>query len=792
MNLQKKVISLPISNQQKKFTQQINSIVENYFITKNEKLVSYPSEKIKVVEIENPFELGKLTALRFIEWVIANPNGVISLPTGKTPEYFLKFLKYYKKNWHDPLIQKELKNLGINTTDFPDTRNLKFIQIDEFFPINPKQENSFNHYLKTYYFPLLNLKPENIHTINPYELPFIKNKNIDLDQLFFDTKKIDLTLFTREPKNDLEKMQKQVLEEINKYCEDYEQKIRDLGGIGFFLGGIGPDGHIAFNMQGSPFNSKTRLIQLNYPSSAASASDLGGMRVARDKTAITIGLDTIAYNKNATIIIIAAGEAKTEPVINAIEKPANSEYPASILQSHPNSRFYITKDIANKLQSREIENIKQIIDNSNQNPSFNIINEIIINLALQQKKKILDLTLTDFSKNEKAKLISPYIKKNLSVILEKVQKELISKINNGLEIPHGKQILHTSPHHDDIILSYLPTVKEYLNKNANEIIYLTSGFNSVSNHYIKNLIKKADDVFMKKYHEDIFSKTKEEILNLYKKAYLENNIEEESILETILFLQNLRDICNFKNKKELKTWIKSFFKEYLNKQYAGQKDIPLIQIIKGAIRESESSRKWAILGLENQSVHHLRLPFYTGDFFNPIPGDKDVNKILEYLDWNKPDIITVAFDPEGSGPDTHFKVLQALAQSLRNYQNEKKPEIIGYRNIWFKFAPSQANIFVPVSQESLDELEKIFLNCFSSQKNAEFPSPYYDGPFSGLAQKIQIEQFENLKILLGKDFFENNPDPRLKKAKGFVFLKSMNLDEFLTHATELEKRVVKI
>ena len=75
------------------------SEVEKYFVNKSQtSKTRFESEKIQIVEVENPFELGKLTALRFLEWVLANPEGVIALPTGKTPEYFLKFLKYYKKN----------------------------------------------------------------------------------------------------------------------------------------------------------------------------------------------------------------------------------------------------------------------------------------------------------------------------------------------------------------------------------------------------------------------------------------------------------------------------------------------------------------------------------------------------------------------------------------------------------------------------------------------------------------------------------------------------------------------
>jgi glucosamine-6-phosphate deaminase len=81
----------------------------------------------------------------------------------------------------------------------------------------------------------------------------------------------------------LEKLQQESLFRIDNWCTGYEKKIRALGGIGFFLGGIGPDGHIAFNTRGSDHNSATRLTATNFETQAASAGDLGGIEVSRTR-----------------------------------------------------------------------------------------------------------------------------------------------------------------------------------------------------------------------------------------------------------------------------------------------------------------------------------------------------------------------------------------------------------------------------------------------------------------------------------------------------------------------------
>ena len=103
-----------------------------------------------------------------------------------------------------------------------------------------------------------------------------------------------------------------------QWCQDFEEKVRHLGGIGFFLGGIGPDGHIGFNVRGSDHHSTTRLTETNYETQAASATDLGGIEVARKRLVITIGLGTIAFNPKVTALIIAAGEAKAPIVASSI------------------------------------------------------------------------------------------------------------------------------------------------------------------------------------------------------------------------------------------------------------------------------------------------------------------------------------------------------------------------------------------------------------------------------------------------------------------------------------------
>ncbi|MDP2039477.1 MAG: glucosamine-6-phosphate deaminase, partial [Ignavibacteria bacterium] len=232
---------------------------------------------------------------------------------------------------------------------------------------------------------------------------------------------------------------------------------------------------------------------------------------------------------------------------------------------------------------------------------------------------------------------------------------------------------------------------------------------------------------------------------------------------------------------------------YFQTQYPGKKDISYVQKLKGMLREFEEELIWGYYGFTTKDVSHLRLGFYQGNVFTENPEtQRDVLPVLNLLRKINPTIITVALDPEGSGPDTHYKVLQAISEAIKLYGKEKdisKLKVWGYRNVWYRFHPAEANIYVPVSLNSMAIMENTFMNSYGSQKDASFPSWEYDGPFSRLTQKIQVDQYQKICTCIGKNYFVNNQIPRARAAHGMLFLKELSVEEFYQHSIELKKQV---
>ena len=761
------------------------SQVENCFFERSN--LADPTTPIPHIVVNNVPDLGLLTALRFLEWTADNPQGVISLPTGKTPEYFIKWTQHILANWNNAKTEKFRKENGLVISEKPDLSQLRFVQIDEFYPIDPQHHNSMINYVQKFYVDGFGLDSKNGLLINCAEIP--RPSGYLLSDIFpnFIT---DLSLRHREPKSDIEKRQKKAIFSVDQWCSEYENRIQELGGIGFFLGGIGPDGHIAFNVRGSDHNSTTRILETNFETQAASAADLGGIEISRNRLALTIGLSTITSNPDVTAIIFAAGEAKAGIVKDSLESNPDINYPATVLQRVSGSRFYLTKGAAVLLDDMQISPATWTPVHTER---------AVVQLCKKLNKFGHHLTLEDLT-NDPVTAAIPNLN---GATLDTVLDSLKGKIKKLASLPNNKAILHTAPHHDDILLGYSPLVTHLVRpaKNKNYFAIMTSGFTSVTNSYISSILKKslellqAGKIQMTEY-QDFFKKgfqlKKGKDVYHYLDKVSAQNFDGQIRGLCHRIVRSVVSIYKIKSKKELAEKIGQIL-EYLSSCYDGEKNPPDIQRLKGMLREFEEELAWAHYGIRMEDIHHLRLGFYTGDIFSEIPErGRDVEPILNLIKQTNPDIITLALDPEGSGPDTHYKVLQAIAEAIRIWGKEKDlsdVRIWGYRNVWYRFDPAEANLMFPVSLNSMAVLRDTFMTCYLSQKEASFPSYELDGPFCDLTQKIWVEQHATMELALGKDFWYQNEHPHLRATHGLVFLKEMAVADFLSRARSLEESV---
>ncbi len=198
---------------------------------------------------------------------------VLGLPTGSSP------LGMYRE-----LIR--LKRDKVLSFEHVITFNM-----DEYVGLPRDHKESYHSFMWQNFFSHVDIKPENVHILNGNA------------------------------------------EDLEQECADYEAAIRRVGGIDLFLGGIGPDGHIAFNEPGSSLSSRTRQKTLTTDTVIANSRFFDNDVNKVPKTALTVGVGTILDARE--VLIIVNGHNKARALRHAVEEPINHIWTISALQMHP-------------------------------------------------------------------------------------------------------------------------------------------------------------------------------------------------------------------------------------------------------------------------------------------------------------------------------------------------------------------------------------------------------------------------------------------------------------------------
>ena len=223
---------------------------------------------------------------------------VLGLPTGSTP------LSTYK----------EIINLyKAGKVSF---ENVITFNMDEYVGIHEDHPESYHYFMKTNLFDHINIKSENINILN--------GNAADL--------KIE--------------------------CRDYEIKIENAGGIDLFLGGIGPDGHIAFNEPGSSLSSRTRIKTLTYDTILANSRFFDNDVNKVPKTALTVGVGTVLDSQE--VLIMVTGYNKSRALQQVVEESVNHMWTVSALQTHPTGIIVCDDDSTMELKVGTVKYFKDI------------------------------------------------------------------------------------------------------------------------------------------------------------------------------------------------------------------------------------------------------------------------------------------------------------------------------------------------------------------------------------------------------------------------------------------------
>ncbi|MCA9176495.1 MAG: glucosamine-6-phosphate deaminase [Planctomycetales bacterium] len=222
--------------------------------------------------------------------VRSKPNCVLGLATGSTP------LGVYRE-----LIRmhaEEDLDFSLVTT----------FNLDEYVGLGPGHPQSYRYFMQSNFFDHVNVQPGRTHVPDGRALDF------------------------------------------EAYCESYERRIADAGGIDLQLLGIGADGHIAFNEPGSSLGSRTRLKTLTKETVDDNARFFDNPDEV-PRLAVTMGVGTILESKRC--LLLAIGDHKARAIRSMVEGPVTSQITASALQLHRDVTVVVDESAASWLERRE-------------------------------------------------------------------------------------------------------------------------------------------------------------------------------------------------------------------------------------------------------------------------------------------------------------------------------------------------------------------------------------------------------------------------------------------------------
>ena len=549
---------------------------------------------------------------------------VLGLATGSTPTQV-----------YDELVRKH-KEEGLSFE-----RVITF-NLDEYFPMAPDAHQSYVHFMHEYLFNHINIKPENIHI----------------------------------PDGTLKK------DEVAAFCEEYEAKIAQVGGLDVQILGIGRTGHIGFNEPGSTIDSKTRLITLDRLTMLDAASGFFGIENV-PRRAITMGVGTILQAKK--IYMMAWGEGKANIVRETIEGAINTSIPATFLQQHNQ-----TEVILDTAGSAELTRIKTPWLAGPIKWNNFLIKKAVIWLSLKLTKPILKLTEEDyreFGMNDILVEIGTAYNVNIRVF-NQIQHTITGwpggKPNADdtyrpeRKTPFPKKALIFSPHPDDDVISMGGTFIRLVDQGHKvHVAYQTSGNIAV---FDDDALRFAD--FVSDYH-DAFKL-------------------DDSLVDSIF----------------------SGIRSFLAEKNQAEPDSEEIKIIKGLIRRGEAKAACRYVGIPDENIHFLDLPFYeTGKIRKKPIGPDDIAIVKKLIEEIKPHQIYAAgdlSDPHG----THRVCLEAIFQALRELKDQewmKDCYVWLYRGAWQEWDIEDIEMAVPLSPEETDKKRRAIFKHQSQKDRPLFP-----------------------------------------------------------------------
>ena len=513
------------------------------------------------------------------------------------------------------------------------------------------------------YFPL---NAENVNrSINQLKERFLNHVDIEAENIFTP----DGTL---------------AQDDVQEHCRQYEQHIKEQGGLDVILLGIGRMGNIATNEPGSSITSASRLILIDETAREEMKMSFGSQETV-PPCSITMGVSTILSARR--IFLTAWGEEKADIIKKTVEGKVSDTVPASFLQTHNDAHVVIDLSAAAKLTRIQhpwlVASCKW---------TDKLVRSALVWLCQVTGKPILKLTNKDYNENGLSELLAHYGSAyNANIKIFNDLQHTITGWPGGKPDaddtyrperarPFPKRVIVFSPHPDDDVISMGGTLRRLVQQGHDvHVAYETSGNIAVG---------------------------------------------DEEVVRFMHFINGFNQLFGNEQDEVIKSKYKEI-KEFLKHKKEGDIDTQDVRTIKGLIRRGEARTACTFNQIPLDHVHFLDLPFYESGKIEKLPmGEADVDIVRKLISTVQPHQIYVAgdlADPHG----THRKCTDAVLAAI-DLEKEAKAawlkdcRVWMYRGAWAEWEIENIEMCVPISPEELRAKRNSILKHQSQMESAPF------------------------------------------------------------------------
>lgn len=513
------------------------------------------------------------------------------------------------------------------------------------------------------YFPL---NAENVNrSINQLKERFLNHVDIEAENIFTP----DGTL---------------AQDDVQEHCRQYEQHIKEQGGLDVILLGIGRMGNIATNEPGSSITSASRLILIDETAREEMKMSFGSQETV-PPCSITMGVSTILSARR--IFLTAWGEEKADIIKKTVEGKVSDTVPASFLQTHNDAHVVIDLSAAAKLTRIQhpwlVASCKW---------TDKLVRSALVWLCQVTGKPILKLTNKDYNENGLSELLALYGSAyNANIKIFNDLQHTITGWPGGKPDaddtyrperarPFPKRVIVFSPHPDDDVISMGGTLRRLVQQGHDvHVAYETSGNIAVG---------------------------------------------DEEVVRFMHFINGFNQLFGNEQDEVIKSKYKEI-KEFLKHKKEGDIDTQDVRTIKGLIRRGEARTACTFNQIPLDHVHFLDLPFYESGKIEKLPmGEADVDIVRKLISIVQPHQIYVAgdlADPHG----THRKCTDAVLAAI-DLEKEAKAawlkdcRVWMYRGAWAEWEIENIEMCVPISPEELRAKRNSILKHQSQMESAPF------------------------------------------------------------------------